>query len=168
MDGSLSVQSLPLLEHIESIRHLLRPPVGNKLLFPDSKIKVMIVGGPNRREDFHVNNGEELFYQIQGDMLLRVVLQGLCHDITIKQGQMFLLPANVPHSPQRYENTIGLVLERSRLPHELDTLRWYIPSDFSRVLYQESFHCVDLGSQLKPIIERFVLITYVLVKLLRM
>ena len=88
-------------------------------------------------------------------MLLKVVLQGRCHDIVIKQGQMFLLPANVPHSPQRYEDTIGLVLERSRLPHEMDTLRWYMPSDFSRVLYQESFHCVDLGSQLKPVIERF-------------
>lgn len=87
-------------------------------------------------------------------MLLRVVIEGLCRDITIRQGQMFLLPANVPHSPQRYENTIGLVLERSRLLHEMDTLRWYFPSDYSKVLYQESFHCTDLGSQLKPIIER--------------
>jgi 3-hydroxyanthranilate 3,4-dioxygenase len=88
-------------------------------------------------------------------MVLKVVIEGSCRDIAIAEGELFLLPANVPHSPQRFENTVGLVLERTRASSEKDTLRWYMPGTYETILYQESFHCVDLGTQLKPVIERF-------------
>jgi len=91
---------------------------------------------------------------IQGDMTLNVIECGIPRSIPIREGEVFLLPPRVPHSPQREADTIGLVLERERLPAEQDGLRWYVPGS-STVLYQEWFHCTDLGTQLKPVIERF-------------
>jgi len=51
---------------IDEHRHLLKPPVGNKLVFTDSEFIIMVVGGPNARRDFHVDPGEEFFYQLEG------------------------------------------------------------------------------------------------------
>ena len=130
------------------------------MLFGKGQHKVMIVGGPNKRADYHIEEGEELFYMIKGDMCLKVMEQGKPRDIPIREGEMFLLPRKIPHSPQREADTIGLVIERERRPDEKDGLRWYVqdpetkePTD--KILYQEWFHCTDLGTQLKPIIERF-------------
>jgi 3-hydroxyanthranilate 3,4-dioxygenase len=145
----------------------------------------MVVGGPNVRKDYHIEKGEvglgdggvrapphsrptvhpvphparppnsqELFFQLQGDMCLEVYERGRPRSIPIREGEIFLLPGNTPHSPQRKAGTVGLVLERARLPGELDGLRWYTP-DQASVLYEETFHCTDLGTQLKPVIERF-------------
>jgi len=139
---------------IEENRHLLKPPVGNKMVWKDSEIMVMIVGGPNRRKDYHVDPGEEFFYQIEGDMTLRVIEDGKPRDIVIRQGEIFLLPPWVPHSPQRSANTVGMVVERHRDQGEQDSLRWYC-EQCSEVLYDSSFQLVDLGTQLKPIIENF-------------
>lgn len=125
-------------------------------MFGAGQHKIMIVGGPNRRDDYHIEEGEELFYMIKGDMLLKIIERGVRRDVVIKEGEFFLLPARVPHSPNRFENTIGLVVERERLEKETDGLRWYVKgSEELKILYQEWFHCVDLGTQLKPIIERF-------------
>lgn len=120
----------------------------------------MIVGGPNTRADYHIEEGEELFYMIKGDMCLKVMEQGRPRDIHIREGEMFMLPRRIPHSPQREANTIGLVIERERLPEEKDGLRWYVQNSETKepigtILYQEWFHCTDLGTQLKPVIERF-------------
>lgn len=145
---------LNLKDWIERNRHLLKPPVGNALVWPDTEFNIMIVGGPNTRKDFHVDPGEEFFYQLEGDMVLRVIEEGRPRDIAIREGEIFLLPALVPHSPQRFPQTVGLVVERRRAPHEIDHLRWYCEG-CGAVLYDESFHCTDLGTQLKPIIERF-------------
>ena len=139
---------------IDENRHLLKPPVGNKMVWKDSEIQVMIVGGPNRRKDYHVDPGEEFFYQIEGEMTLKVVEEGKPRDIPIRQGEIFLLPPWIPHSPQRGPNTVGMVIERHRDPEEKDSLRWYCEKCW-QVLHESTFQLEDLGTQLKPIIEKF-------------
>ena len=139
---------------IDENRHLLKPPVGNKMVWQDSEFLVMIVGGPNRRKDFHVEEGEEFFYQIEGDISVRIIEDGKTREVKIREGEMFLLPAGIPHSPQRPENTVGMVIERQRKPGERDHLRWYCES-CNAVLHDAAFELVDLGKQLKPIIEGF-------------
>ena len=139
---------------VEENRHLLKPPVGNKMVWKDAEFLVMVVGGPNRRKDFHVEDGEEFFYQIEGNITLRIMEDGKPRDIEIKEGEIFLLPARIPHSPQRPANTVGMVVERQRRPGELDHLRWYC-EQCGEVLHDASFQLEDLASQLKPIIEEF-------------
>ncbi|KAI7847530.1 3-hydroxyanthranilic acid dioxygenase [Circinella umbellata] len=134
----------------------LQPPVNNHLLFRGDDTIVMVVGGPNKRTDYHINETEEWFYQIKGEIIIKVVDNGVFRDIHVGEGNMFLLPANTPHNPVRFVNTVGIVIERVRLPHHIDTLRWYCENTECReIVYQDSFHCTDLGTQLKPIIELF-------------
>jgi 3-hydroxyanthranilate 3,4-dioxygenase len=115
---------------------------------------VMVVGGPNQRSDYHVNPTEELFYQVEGDIVLRVIDDGKPRDVPIRQGDLFLLPAGVPHSPQRPANTVGLVVERRRPEDANDHMRWYC-KQCGAVVHDAEFHAVDLGKQLKPILEQF-------------
>ena len=82
---------------IDEHRHLLKPPVGNKLVFTDSEFIIMVVGGPNARRDFHVDPGEEFFYQLEGGITLATVQDGKRVDVPIGEGEIFLLPPNVPH-----------------------------------------------------------------------
>lgn len=111
---------------IDENRHLLKPPVGNKVVWKDREFIVMAVGGPNERTDFHVNQGEEFFYQLEGNMTLRVMNQeGKMQDLRIRAGDIYLLPGNTPHSPQREANSVGLVIERRRREGELDGLQWF-------------------------------------------
>jgi 3-hydroxyanthranilate 3,4-dioxygenase len=138
---------------INEHRNLLRPPVGNHMLH-NGEFMVMVVGGPNQRSDFHVNPGEELFYQVEGDIVLRVREADNVRDIPIRQGEIFLLPPNVPHSPQRPANTVGLVIERARAADADDHLRWFC-RNCGAVVFDAAFHLEDLGKQLKPIIERY-------------
>lgn len=147
--------TINLPKYIEEIKHTLVPPVSNRVIFNGEKIKVMVVGGPNQRDDFHLEHGEELFYQIKGTMNLDIMEEGIRKTIPINEGNMLLLPSCVPHSPQRYENTIGIVIERTRKSNELDCLRWYSPGT-NKILYEEVFHCKDLGRELKAIIDRFI------------
>lgn len=116
-----------LQQWIDENRDLLKPPVGNKNLYKEAgDFIVMVVGGPNARKDYHYNESEELFYQIEGDITVRIQHEGKAKDIHIKQGEMFLLPANTPHSPMRGENTVGLVIERVRKGTEMvDGLFWF-------------------------------------------
>ncbi|XP_023411083.1 3-hydroxyanthranilate 3,4-dioxygenase isoform X3 [Loxodonta africana] len=109
---------------VEENRASFLPPVCNKLLHQE-QLKIMFVGGPNTRKDYHIEEGEEVFYQLEGDMVLKVLEQGKHRDVVIRQGEIFLLPAGVPHSPQRFANTMGLVIERRRLQTELDGLRFF-------------------------------------------
>src|SRR6202011_29228 len=110
---------------IDQNRDLLKPPVGNKLLFQDSNFIVMAVGGPNSRKDFHHDPSAEFFFQIEGDMVLKTVQDGRLTDVPIREGEMYLLPAEVPHSPQRPAGSVGLVVERRRAPPELDGFSSY-------------------------------------------
>lgn len=111
---------------IEQNRELLKPPVGNKNLYVESgDYIVMIVGGPNARKDYHLNESEELFYQLEGDIVVKIQEDGKSKDIPIKEGDMFLLPAGIPHSPIRGENTVGLVIELNRKEKMQDGLLWF-------------------------------------------
>ncbi len=143
-----------LARWIDEHRDLLKPPVGNKMVWQDSEFMVMVVGGPNARKDFHVEDGEEFFYQVEGDITLRIIVDGKVQEIPIRQGEMFLLPPHIPHSPQRPANTVGLVIERRRDEGEHDHLKWFC-EECGEVLYDAGFQLVDLGKQLKPIMEQF-------------
>ena len=142
---------------VDEHRHLLKPPVGNKQVYLDNDdFIVMVVGGPNGRKDFHIEPGEELFYQLEGDITLRVIEDdGAPRDIRIREGEMFLLPANVPHSPQRPADTIGLVIERPRRPGERDQLAWFCENCHHR-LYEASFAMSDIVEELPPIMNAFM------------
>jgi 3-hydroxyanthranilate 3,4-dioxygenase len=143
-----------LRQWIDQHRAELRPPVGNKRLFRESEFIVMVVGGPNARKDFHVDPGEEFFYQLEGDMLLRTVQDGRIVEVPIREGEVLLLPANVPHSPQRFANTVGLVIERERRRGEHDALQWYCER-CEHPLYSESFELHDIETQFPPVFARF-------------
>lgn len=116
-----------LQKWIDENRDLLKPPVNNKVLYKEAgDFIVMIVGGPNARKDYHFNESEELFYQLEGDMTVKVQLDGKAQEIQIKEGEMFLLPSNIPHNPIRPAGTIGLVVERVRKGTDLsDGLMWF-------------------------------------------
>lgn len=138
---------------IETNRHLLKPPVGNKCIV-DGDFIIMIVGGPNSRTDYHVDEGPELFYQLEGEMVLKVQDQGQARDIPIRAGEMFYLPPLVPHSPRRMAGSIGLVVERKRLAHELDGMMWYCP-DCNHKLFEASFALQNIEVDLPPLFSRF-------------
>jgi 3-hydroxyanthranilate 3,4-dioxygenase len=116
-----------LSKWIEDNRHLLKPPVANKNMYVDSgDYIVMIVAGPNARKDYHYNETEELFYQLEGNITVYVQDEGIKKAMNLSAGDMFLLPAKVPHSPVRHENSIGLVVERKRVGKDIpDGLLWY-------------------------------------------
>ena len=144
-----------LQKWIDENRHLLKPPVGNKNLYIESgDFIVMIVAGPNARKDYHYNETEELFYQIEGDIIVKTQQNGKMVEIPIKEGEMFLLPAKVPHSPIRSERSIGLVIERKRKKEDKDGLMWF--SDTANaLLYEEYFHLTDVEKDFLPVFKRF-------------
>ena len=140
---------------IDNNRDLLKPPVANRHVFDaDTDMVIMVVGGPNARTDYHDDPVGEFFYQIEGDITVRLMEEGGPVDVPIKEGEIFLLPPRIPHSPQRPADTVGLVIERLRKPGELDHLRWYCEG-CGDVLHDASFQLTDLGQQLKPMIEEF-------------
>ncbi|MEM7284368.1 MAG: 3-hydroxyanthranilate 3,4-dioxygenase, partial [Pseudomonadota bacterium] len=144
-----NLRPINFLNWIEKNRESLRPPVCNKQIFEDSEFIVMVVGGPNSRKDFHDDPGEEFFYQIEGDMLLKTVQDDQIVDIPIREGEMFLLPPHVPHSPQRYENTVGLVIERPRFGGEVDGFMWYC-ENCNHKLYETYLKLENIETQLVP------------------
>ncbi|MBL8260826.1 MAG: 3-hydroxyanthranilate 3,4-dioxygenase [Xanthomonadaceae bacterium] len=138
---------------IDEHRHLLKPPVGNKCIHNEDFI-VMVVGGPNQRTDYHWDEGPEWFMQLEGEMVLRIQEDGKVRDIAIKAGETFYLPPRVPHSPQRMAGGIGLVIERKRLPHELDGLLWYCERCNAKI-YEEFFTLRDVEKDFPPVFDRF-------------
>lgn len=132
---------------------MLQPPVNNFCVYNDS-VTVMIVGGPNARADYHINETAEWFYQHKGAMLLKIIDDGQFRDVHINEGDMFLLPPNTPHNPVRFANTVGIVLEQQRPKESIDRLRWYC-QDCGEQVHEASFHCTDLGTQIKAAVEAF-------------
>lgn len=144
-----------LQKWVDDNRHLLKPPVGNKMVYTDNKdFIVMIVGGPNSRKDYHYEDGEELFFQIEGDITVKTIQDGKNVDVVIKEGEMFLLPPHIPHSPQRPANTIGLVIERNRTPEEIDSCLWYCEKCANK-LHEATFSLKDIVTQLPIVMNAF-------------
>lgn len=149
-----SLTAFNLQGWIDEHRELLQPPVCNQQVFEEDDFIVMIVGGPNARADYHVDEGPELFYQIEGEMLLKVFDDGRLRDIPIREGEMLLLPPRVPHSPQRFSDTVGLVVERKRLDNELDGFVWFCKNCGNK-LHEEYLYVDDIVGQLPPVFDRF-------------
>lgn len=145
-----------LQKWIDENRHLLKPPVANKNLYPEgTDYIVMIVGGPNARKDYHYNETEELFYQLEGDINVRIQEDGKAVDIPIKAGDMFLLPAGIPHSPMRGENSVGLVIERKREEaHLKDGLMWFC-DNCNNKLHEVYFPLTNIEKDFLPNFKKF-------------
>lgn len=149
-----------LKEWINNNRHKLKPPVGNQQLYHEnSDFIVMVVGGPNARKDFHVNTGEELFYQLEGDITLKIREKGpdgmeKTRDIAIQEGDLFLLPGGIPHSPQRPAQTVGLVIERYRSASEKDGFKWFCEK-CDAMLYEVYLPVSDIVGQLPGVMDQF-------------
>ncbi|GMV26653.1 MAG: hypothetical protein AMXMBFR58_26840 [Phycisphaerae bacterium] len=160
-DGSI-LGTVPLAAWISANKHNLQPPVSNKQLYRDSQDMILFVsGGPNTRNDYHVNPTEELFYQIKGDIAVRVrPLDGSApHDVVVREGELFLLPRWIPHRPQRPAGTVGMIVEFPRgfddqgNPQK-DGLQWYCPSCDSLV-HDARWVLRKIDEDLKVIMEDF-------------
>lgn len=139
---------------IKENRHLLKPPVGNSVVYEEGDFMIMVVGGPNSRKDYHVDPVEEFFYQLEGDMLLKIMDKGKPVDVPIKEGEIFLLPKNIPHSPQRFENTVGLVVEYQREEGALDAFQWYC-DECNEMLHEVTLDLENIVTQLPPLFEAY-------------
>lgn len=142
-----------LSQWIEANRDSLKPPIGNRQLFKDQwqNLLVMMVGGPNNRPDFHDDPGEELFIQLKGDVTLKLIdpVTRVRSEVVVKEGEIFLLPSHVRHSPQRPEGCVGLVIERYRQPGEIDALEWY--DDEGRLEFRGEFLIVNIEQDLAKV-----------------
>ena len=146
-----------LMKWIEEHRDEFKAPVMNKQFYKGADDVIVFVSvGPNTRNDYHVNPTEELFFQLEGDIVIRVrPLDGTPpHDVQLQEGEMWLCPRNVPHRPQRPDNTIGLIVEFPRPIGQLDQLRWYCQSD-SHLVYQAEFQLEHIDRDLHRIMDEF-------------
>lgn len=154
MSSNKPVPPFNFQKWIDEHRDLLKPPVCNKQVFEDDDFIVMVVGGPNGRRDYHYDEGPEFFYQLEGEMLLKTQQDGQVVDYPIKAGEIFLLPPKMPHSPVRFENSVGLVVERKRLDDEQDGLMWYC-ENCNHLLYETYFKLVSIEKDFLPVFDRF-------------
>lgn len=145
-----------LQKWIEDNRDILKPPVGNKNLYKEAgDFIVMIVGGPNARKDYHYNESEELFYQLEGDIQVKIQEEGESKTVDIREGEMFLLPSSVPHSPIRGANTVGLVVEKVRKGTNLtDGLLWFCDS-CNHKLHETYFPITNIEKDFLPRFKEF-------------
>ena len=139
---------------IDENRHLLKPPVGNKEVYENGDMIIMVVGGPNGRKDYHYNETPEFFYQVEGDITVKIIEDGEFSDVHIKEGEIFLLPGKVRHSPQRPANTVGLVIEQKRGSEAIDALEWYCESCHN-LLARKEFNVKNIVTELPVKMEEF-------------
>lgn len=139
---------------IDENRHLLKPPVGNKVVYEDTNFIVMVVGGPNSRKDFHYNETEEFFYQLEGNIVVKVQDDGKMVEVPINEGDIFLLPPKIPHNPCRPANSIGLVMEYKRNETQKDGLLWFC-EQCNHKLYEEYFPLENIATQFQGIFKKF-------------
>lgn len=144
-----------LKKWIDNNRNLLKPPVGNKNLYVDSDdYIVMVVGGPNARKDYHFNDTEELFFQLEGDILVTVQIDGKAVEVPVREGEMFLLPSNIPHNPVRPANSVGLVVEIKRKKQHTDGLLWFC-DNCNNKLYESYFPLSNIEKDFLPVFKKF-------------
>ena len=146
-----------LKKWIDENRSLLKQTVGNKCIYKNAEnFIVMVVGGPNARKDYHYNESEELYYQVEGNIVLKIIDDGVPKDIHLNEGDMFLLPPKTPHSPQRPENTVGLVIEKVReeAENEEDAFMWFCENCGNK-LHEKFLFVSDIVSQLPPVMNEF-------------
>jgi 3-hydroxyanthranilate 3,4-dioxygenase len=149
-----TLAAIDLRRWIDEHRDLLRPPVGNARVFDERGFIVMVVGGPNARKDFHVEEGPELFFQVEGDIVLTVIEGGQRQDVPIREGELLLLPPRVPHCPRRPAGTVGLVVERTRRPEELDVFLWRCDA-CEHELHRVEISLQDITTELAPLFDAF-------------
>ena len=147
-----------LMKWVEENRHLMKPPVSNKYLYSGEDFFIMLINGPNARNDFHQTNSEEFFHQLQGDIVVRVIEEVAgkpqIKDVVVREGETFFIPGNVPHSPTRPPNTLGLVVERRRPHGETEHIQWYC--DKCHALVEDlEFDCKDIVDHFKQAMEDF-------------
>lgn len=149
------LQAFNFNKWIDEHQHLLKPPVGNKKVFDDGQMTVMVVGGPNERADYHDDPVEEFFYQLKGDMVLKVVDNGNFYDVPVREGEVFLLPPHVRHCPQRpQEGSVGLVVEPARHDDQTDGFEWYC-FNCNALVHRIELKVKDLVKDLPPLYEAF-------------
>ncbi len=139
---------------VEENRARLKPPVGNQYLYDGEGFFVMVIGGPNARNDFHMSGSEEYFYQVQGDIIVRIYENGHIHDVPVREGETFFIPGGVPHAPTRPPGTIGIVVELRRPPGETEHLQFYCEKCESLV-YDKEFDCADIVVHFAKAMEEF-------------
>lgn len=154
-----------LMQWIEDHAEEFKPPVMNKQFYKESDDTIVFVStGPNTRNDYHVNPTEELFYQLKGDIVVRIrpsIHEGgedKPRDVVIREGEMWLCPRWVPHRPQRPENTIGLIVEfpRTHNSEEIldDGLRWYCP-ECDHLVHEAKFRLKHIDADLHVAMDGF-------------
>ncbi len=151
-----SLRAFNLQKWIDENRDKLKPPVGNAQVWEDGEFMVTVVGGPNQRRDYHDDPTEEFFYQLKGDIFLRIMEQpGMPpKDIPIREGEVFLLPKHMRHSPQRQADTVGLVIEMPRPDGAMDAFEWYCPNCHN-VVYRAEVRLTSIVKDLPPLFDKF-------------
>ena len=151
-----SLRAFNLQKWIDEHRDKLKPPVGNAQIWEDGEFMVTVVGGPNQRRDYHDDPTEEFFYQLKGDIALRVMEQPgkPPKEIPIREGEVFLLPKHMRHSPQRGADTIGLVIEMPRPDDSVDAFEWYCPKCHNLV-YRAEVRLKSIVKDLPPLFDKF-------------
>ncbi|HEY5210885.1 MAG TPA: 3-hydroxyanthranilate 3,4-dioxygenase [Stellaceae bacterium] len=149
------MKAFNLQRWIDDNAHLLKPPVANKLVFEDTDMVIQVIGGPNRRTDFHDDPAEEFFYQLRGDMILKIVEEGRILDVPIRAGEVFLARAHLRHSPQRpVAGSVGLVVEGARRPGDRDGFEWYC-FQCGELVHRVEIALTNIVRDLPPLFERF-------------
>lgn len=146
--------AINLLKWVEENRDSFRPPVGNKYLYDGKDFFVMVIAGPNARNDFHIVNSEEYFYQVKGDIVVRTREGDRIVDHRVREGETFFIPKMVPHCPMRPPNTLGVVVERTRHAGETEHIVFYCEGCGSLVEDIE-FDCKDIVNHFRDTMEAF-------------
>lgn len=140
---------------VKENEHLLQPPVNNKTIAVGDDFIVQVVGGPNQRTDFHVDPYEEWFYQVKGNMHVNVQTPDGPQTVHIREGEVWLLPGDLPHSPQRPETqSIGIVIERIREEGTLEKFQWYC-LECAKLMHEVELQVRDIVEDLPPVFTKF-------------